>query len=402
MFTYNAHASAGYARLRPASPFTQSPQIGPPQPPPFTTYADNTGRFDVIQELILPLYAGPFKVAPYAVLDLTDYTSDLAGSNLGRVYGAGGVRGSLPLTRLYPDFDSELFNVNGINHKIVLSSNFLIARSSTPFYNLPQLDRIDDDATNQARFDITPMQPTFNTANGSALQNSPLFNPQLYALRQMGLLDNHIDTLDTIEELQMDVRQRWQTKRGYPGQQHIVDWMTLDTSVYFFPHPTRDDVGQSWNFFQYDYTWNIGDRTTLVSTGLYDPHYQGPHIFTLGGYLNRPDRTNFYLGYRQIDPLNSKAVTGSVTYVFSPKYAINASSTYDMGTHQSVANSLSLTRLGADVQISLGFTYNAMQNNFGLIFQIIPNLLPTAGRLGGVGMGSGGLSGPGGLGSPGR
>lgn len=397
LFTYNAHASVGYAHLLPASSNAQSPQYGTPQPPPFTNVNDSTGRADYLQEVSMPFYAGPVKLAPYAILDLTDYTADIAGNNLARAYGAVGFRGSLPLSRLYPDFESDLFNVNGINHKIVLGANFFTARSSTPFYNLPQLDQLNDNATNQALFDINPLQPTFNLQNGLALQNSPLFNPQLYALRQMGITDNNVDTLNTMEQLRMDVRQRWQTKRGYPGMQHIVDWMTLDTSAIFFPQPTRDDLGQAWNLLQYDYNWNLGDRTTLVSSGLYDPHYQGPHIFTLGGYLNRPDRTNFYLGYRQIDPLNSKAVTASVTYIFSPKYAVNGSSTYDFGIGESVANSISLTRMGADVQVSLGVTYNAMQNNFGLIFQVIPNLLPTASRLGGMGMGAGGMSGPGGF-----
>ena len=74
--------------------------------------------------------------------------------------------------------------------------------------------------------------------------------------------------------------------------------------------------------------------------------------------MNRPDRTNFYLGYRQLDPLRSKAVTGSATYVFSPKYAMTAASTYDFGTSQALSNSLVLTRMGSDLQLSLGLTYN--------------------------------------------
>ena len=34
------------------------------------------------------------------------------------------------------------------------------------------------------------------------------------------------------------------------------------------------------------------------------------------------------------------------------------------------------TRIGSDIQVSLGFTYNALQNNFGFLFQIVPNLVP--------------------------
>ena len=115
-------------------------------------------------------------------------------------------------------------------------------------------------------------------------------------------------------------------------------------------------------------------------------------MFTIGAYLNRPDRTNFFLGYRQIDPVQSKAVTAAVGYVFSPKYSITASSTYDFGTNQSLSNSLMLTRKGTDLQVSIGFTYNDLQNSFGFLFQIEPNVLPQTNRQPGVPfLGQGGL-----------
>src|SRR5262249_50293115 len=149
-----------------------------------------------------------------------------------------------------------------------------------------------------------------------------------------------VDTLDTIEELNFDIRQRWQTKRGYPGFQHIVDWMVLDVSAAYFPNAARDNFNQPFAFVEYNYLWNMGDRTAFESTGWIHPSPGRPRDFPVGGCFNRPDRTNFYLGYRQIEPIQSRAVTGSVTYVFSPKYAATASSTYDFGTGQSLSNSL--------------------------------------------------------------
>src|SRR5262249_33009054 len=141
-----------------------------------------------------------------------------------------------------------------------------------------------------------------------------------------------------------------------------------------FPHSQRDNFGERFAFLQYNWLWNIGDRTALESTGWVDPIDNGPRVFTVGAFLNRPDRTNFYLGYREIEPVESRAVTAALTYVFSPKYATTLSSTYDFGTNQSLANSLILTRMGSDLQVSLGVTYNALQNNFGVIFEILPVL----------------------------
>jgi hypothetical protein len=177
-----------------------------------------------------------------------------------------------------------------------------------------------------------------------------------------------------MEVLQGDIRQRWQTKRGYPGQEHTVDWMTLDLSASFYPDADRDNFGSHWAFLQYDWTWNIGDRTSLVSTGWLDPYTNGPSMFTVGAYFNRPDRTNFFLGFRDIPLLESRAVTAAVTYVFSPKYAMTLSSVYDFGTSTSLTNSLVVTRVGKDLQLSFGISYNAIVNNFGVVFEIIPNI----------------------------
>jgi hypothetical protein len=117
---------------------------------------------------------------------------------------------------------------------------------------------------------------------------------------------------------------------------------------------------------------------------------EGARIFTVGMYFARTDRTNFYLGYRMIEPLQSRAVTGSITYVFSPKYAMSASTTYDFGISTSINNSLLFTRIGTDLQISLGISYNALQNNFGALVEIVPNLVPLNRRFGAVGALSGG------------
>jgi hypothetical protein len=381
LLTYNVHGSAAYAKLMPTG-------FPPPSFTP-TDAATNTGRFDLWQELSLPFSLGFLRIVPYGVLDLTDYTNDLDGNNIGRVYAAGGIRASMPLSRIYPDVHSEFLNLNGINHKIVLSANYYIAHSDVHFNQLPQLDQLNDNATDQALRDLHPVQPALNPNYGLFLITSPMFNPQVYAIQR--LVDNRIDTLDTIEVLQLDLRQRWQTKRGYPGMEHIVDWMTLDLSASYFPKANRDDFGEPFSFLQYDWIWNVGDRTALVSTGWFDTETNGARVFTLGAFLNRPDRTNLYLGYRNIFPVNSQAGVAAVTYVFSPKYALTLSTFYDFGT-QVQANSLVLTRMGKDLQANLGFSYNSTLNTFGFQFELLPNAVAATQRVAGMpGFGSGAI-----------
>jgi hypothetical protein len=251
---------------------------------------------------------------------------------------------------------------------------------------VPQLDRLNDDTSTQALREIKPQEPSINGMAGVALATNPLFDPQLYAIRRM--IDNRIDTLDSIDVLRVDLSQRLQTKRGYPGAEHIVDWMVLNTSFSYFPE-TSQNFGKPFSFMEYQYLWNIGDRTAIESTGWYDPQDHGPRVFTVGLYLNRPDRTNFYIGYRQIDPLQSRVLTGSVTYQFSPKYAMTFVTSYDFGTTEALNNTILFTRTGTDLQVSVGFTYNSIQNNLGLVLEIVPTLAPITQ--------AGNMVGPGGL-----
>ncbi len=375
-FNYTARASAGYYRLETTH---QQPMAFEP-----TDISEGTGRVDFWQELALPFQLGAFKVVPYGIFDMTYYSEDINGNEDFRTLGGGGVRGSIPFSRLYPDVCSELFNLDGIYHKIVLSGDYSWVHSDRSHYLFPQLDRLNDDASDQALRDIRPQQFAINPANAIML-NSGFFDPQLFALRK--LVDASIDTLDSMEVLTLDVRQRWQTKRGYPGQEHVIDWMTLEVSASIFPQADRDDFGKTLNFYTYDWTWNIGDRTTLFSGGWFDPHDGGARVWSFGTQFNRPDGSALSVGYRQIDPLDSKQVIASLSVPFSSKYTIGAATSYDFGTNTQI-NTLTVTRTGTDLVVSLGLTYNSVLSNFGFMFEIYPNLFPATKNVPGFGNGT--------------
>jgi hypothetical protein len=383
LFVYSARGSAAYAQLRP-SEYNPFPLLS-------TDKRTDTGRFDIWQELSVPLSLGPVKFAPYGILQLSEYTNDLNGNEIGRVYGGGGARASLPFSRLYGDVGSELLNLRGLYHKVIFGANYRYARTNVPFNQLPQLDRLNDDAVDQAWRNITIFQTALAPGpTGLALQNSAgysVFNPQLYAIRRV--VENRIDTLDDINVVQMDVRQRFQTKRGYPGMEHTVDFLSFDVSASYFPEANRDNIGHPFAFLEYASIWNVGDRTAVVSNGWFEPYENGSRYWNAGVYLNRTDRTNFYLGYRQTDPLNSKAVTASVGYQLSHRYYATIGASYDFGLQAALSNSLMLTRTGTDLTVSLGFTYTAFVNSFGFQFLVIPNVATTtASRLAGSGLNS--------------
>ncbi|HSQ56140.1 MAG TPA: hypothetical protein VLM40_10400, partial [Gemmata sp.] len=115
-FVYNSRANVGYALARP-SDFNPYPVLS-------TDKRIDTGRLDFMQELSAPIGLGPVKLAPYGMLDLAGYTQDLSGDTIGRIWGGGGARGTLPFSRMYEDVSSELLNLRGLYHKAVLGANY--------------------------------------------------------------------------------------------------------------------------------------------------------------------------------------------------------------------------------------------------------------------------------------
>jgi hypothetical protein len=382
-FTYHTWGSIGYADLRTWRPLIS--QYPPPSEFP-TAFAYppaergvSTARFDWMQQLSMPFDVGPVRVVPYGNLDLAYYTQDNNGNGMGRLYGGGGVRASMPLSKLYGDVESELFNLNGLYHKNLFSVNYYVAGSTASLLSTPQLDRLNDDATQQAYEDIIPWEPTFpqlgSNGNGYALAAGSYYqyNPRLYALRR--LVDSNPDNLDAIQEVELDWRQRWQTKRGYPGMEHTVDWLTIDMSTSIFPAPNRDNFGSTFGFIEGNMVWNVGDRNGLYANAWVDPFAFGTRYWEVGTFFYRDDRTSMALSYKHVDPLQSRLVSASANYVFSPKYAMTAIATYDFGYQSSITNSLLFTRVGTDMAITVGFTYNSLIKNFSLVLEVVPNLV---------------------------
>jgi hypothetical protein len=67
----------------------------------------------------------------------------------------------------------------------------------------------------------------------------------------------------------------------------------------------------------------------------------------------------------------------------SAKYAVQASTVWDFGTNVKTY-SVAVARMGTDVTVNFGFTYNSTLNTFGVAFEIIPNLARAHSRSAGL------------------
>jgi hypothetical protein len=171
-----------------------------------------------------------------------------------------------------------------------------------------------------------------------------------------------------------------------PGQRHVIDWMTLDTSFAFFPQDDRDNFGESFGLLTYDYSWHVGDRTSILSSGWFETYDDAPRMWTAGVLLERPPRGSIYAGYSIIDPVDSRVAQLAYNYWMSPKWISSFSTSYDFGETENLGQSLVLTRIGSDLVFRFGVSWNPLRDNFGIGFELLPRLYP--------GLHVGSLSGP--------
>ena len=202
------------------------------------------------------------------------------------------------------------------------------------------------------------------------------FDERYYALRSgLGswVTSPSTEIADDLAAVRLGARQRWQTKRGMPGQRHIIDYITLDTEIVYFPDEDRDNFGEDWGLASYDFTWHVGDRFTLVSDGMFDFFDDGQRIVTVGGFLERPPRGNVYVGFRWLEgPISSQVLTFSYLYQMSPKWMSSFGTSIDFGDQGNIGENLTITRIGESFVMHFGFTYDESKDNLAVKFLIEP------------------------------
>ncbi|MCH2113588.1 MAG: organic solvent tolerance protein OstA [Pirellulales bacterium] len=324
------------------------------------------------QEIDLPLAIGPVKVVPFALGELAHWGQAVNGADLQRAFVHTGVRASVPFWATFPNFHDPLFNLHGLAHKVVFEVEAAYADASQNFAALPLYDPLDDIAITEMRrrvFDAT-LAPTIT---------NPKFLPTTYALRsglQGWVTSPSTEIADDLMTLRMGMRHRWQTKRGIPGQQHIVDWLTIDSNVTWFPDPNRDNFGQEFGLFDYDVRWHLGDRFTILSDGVADFFGGGLRTVSGGVLLNRPSRGKAYLGVRSISgPIKSNVLLASYSYRFSPKWISTAGTAVDFSAAGNIGQSFSITRIGESLLVTAGFNVDEGKNNVGAKLSVEPRFL---------------------------
>ncbi|MEM8737580.1 MAG: LPS assembly protein LptD [Planctomycetota bacterium] len=252
--------------------------------------SESIRRLDSRHELSLPLAAGPIDITPYTVGRITLYDQDFSEFNGGngdqiRVWGEGGLRLGTEFSRAAPDVRSPLLDVNGIRH--------IVEPSLTFFANATNLDAED----------------------------LPAFDDDIEDLAEgFGLRLGAVNTL--------------QTRRGGPGRERTVDWLTLRTDFVFRgddadvadPIPRyvdyRPEYSVGGDHFYGEMLWMVTD--TLGVTGEVTNSFESGNVvqWRLGSSLDHTPRLNSFVNYEEIDVLDSRLLTWGFAYDLTAKYRV--------------------------------------------------------------------------------
>lgn len=372
---WHNHSHVGYAKLRAAEAPTNATELAKFDPLAWEADVDGV-RAGTRQELDFPIQFGPAKVVPYVLGDATYWQEDLSGNDLTRVYGQTGVRASLPMWRVDPSIQSTLWNVNGLAHKVSFDMDISYSDASQDLSELALYDQLDDDAQEHFR-----RRFAFNTFGILPGGDVPLkYDERFYAFRsnmQGNVTAPSAEIADDLALVKLGVRQRWQTKRGMPGRERIIDWITLDAQTILFPDADRDNFGADFGMFDYDFRWHLGDRFSILSDGYADFFSQGLRTVSVGANMSRPGIGDLYVGLRSIEgPISSNVVTTALTYRMSEKWGTKLGGQYDFGDAGSIGQSASFVYIGESFLMQMGVNYDVSRDNVGFRFGFEPRFVP--------------------------
>lgn len=311
-----------------------------------TESTDVTFRANQRNEIDFPIKAGPVNIVPYAMGQAGYWDGLPHASASDRLFGNVGLRTGSQLWRLYEDAESDLFDVHGVRH--------IIKPESTSWVSASNLDS----------FDLSPF-------------------------------DQEIEGIDDFYGSSLALRQRWQTKRGAPGDWRIVDWITFDVELNLFGNSPENtlDIGRFYgsrpenstarNHIRTDFMYRLSDTTAILSDSNFDLNDGDLDLFNISYVVERTPRFSYAIGWRRIHDTDSSLAGLGVNYKLNAKYRFAARLYYDIERGQTETAELVIIRKFPNWYGALILSVDEIEDNFGISLAMWPEGMPNAALGGG-------------------
>lgn len=370
--TWNANSSVGYVHQRIATTPTD-----PVDAAKFGLLDWERGaeglRATTRHELSLPMNLGVWKTVPYISGEAGFWNQDLTKQDVTRLAGQVGVRTNLPFWSVNQNRSNSLFDINGLAHKANLYSDIFLADANKDYKQLPLYDPLDDNSQEHFR-----RRFVFDTFGGVLPER---FDERNYAVRtgmQRWVTAGSGEIFDNTQQARFGLSQRWQTKRGMPGRERIVDLVYLDVNATVFPRAKKDNFGEDVGALNYNFRYHVGDRLTLLSDGYADVFSQGLKTVSAGASMSRPGAGDLYIGMLSIEgPISASILNGYVNYRLNEKWIVSGGAAFDFARTGRIGQTLSLTRVGESALLKVGLNVDTGRDNVSLNFNIEPRFMPS-------------------------
>jgi hypothetical protein len=299
-----------------------------------------TFRGDFRQEVDYPITAGPIRVVPYVLGRYTQYSESPGDGAQGRVFGAVGVRMSTELWKVDPTVQSDLFDLHELRHVI---------------------------------------EPTINLfTSGETVDRGHLYD-----------YDTDVDAINDVTAAQIALYQRWETKRGGPGQWRSVDAFSFNVELNLFANqpskaqlnpdgfrgtffPSMPEASLARNSINSDASWRISDNTVVLADSSYNLDKYELATAAIGLLVRRDVQTDYYIENRYIAALNSNVTSIHVDYEISNKYTVALDQSFDFSANKEVYSGIGLARRFDTFTITMEYIHNETEKTNSFNFSVVP------------------------------
>ncbi len=336
---FTAASSAAVFGIAPGQPFSDR---FPGIPTDWVTRVDSRHEIDV------PLNAGPVDITPYVVGRITAYDQDFQAfsgeTDQVRLWGQAGTRVSTQFHRVY-DAQNELLDINRLQHI------------------------------------VEPMVNVYASGTTIDLGDLPVF-------------DSEVESLQQGYGVSLGVRNTFQTQRGQGAQRRSVDWLVVDTRYLF----AFDEVGSTAalpRYFDYRPEYSIGGdhffgralwmvTDAVGATGELTWSADSGDIAQWRVHLatEHTPRLATYIGYEEIEVLESRLLGMGFTYQLTTKYAVGVAYVFDFGADESRRLEAVLERRLPRWRARLVANIDTVDNDTFFGFELRPEGLSGTGPLG--------------------
>lgn len=303
--------------------------------------SDATGRADTRQEIDAPFDLGAWRFVPFATGRGTAWTDSPRDGGLQRAYGAVGLRGTSYLSRIYPEYCSDILDINGVRHIIKPE---IVAWAA---------------GANRDPHDLYPFDQT-------------------------------VEGIHDAGGLSLGLRQRWQTKRGEGENYRNVDVFTHDLELGVFNNANGDDITNGYasysrpensiarNYVNSSTIWRVNDRTAILSELNYDLNDAEVDILNISMAVERTPRLSYLIGYRFIDESESNLLGFDLNYKLTEKHSLAFRESFDLDRGETLDFTVALIRKHPRWFSALSFNLDESEDDFGVSLSIWPEGLPQA------------------------